>query len=55
MMNVLDVILTEIETVLGQVDEGQVRDVMQAFSKDQRVFANGEDVPAFPRGALQCT
>ena len=47
MNKTLDIILKEIEGVLSQVDEAQIADVMGAFSKDRRVFVDGEGRSGF--------
>ncbi len=47
MISVLGVILEEIGSVLGRVEETQVRDVMRAFSRDRRVFVDGEGRSGF--------
>ena len=43
----LDVILKEIEGVLAQIGEDQVSDVMASFSRERRVFVDGEGRSGF--------
>ncbi|MBQ7535619.1 MAG: SIS domain-containing protein [Stomatobaculum sp.] len=47
MNDTLNVILKEIEGVLAQVDDAQISDVMGAFSKERRVFVDGEGRSGF--------
>lgn len=47
MLHPLDIILSEIEGVLSQIREDQVNDVLQSFSKEQRVFVDGEGRSGF--------
>ncbi|MDO4960911.1 MAG: 6-phospho-3-hexuloisomerase [Eubacteriales bacterium] len=44
---VLDVILKEIEGVLAQVKDEELENVMASFSKDRRIFVDGEGRSGF--------
>ena len=48
----LDVILKEIEGVLAQIGEDQVSDVMASFSRERRVFVDGEGRSGFSAATL---
>ena len=47
MIETLEVILKEIEGVLSQVDEEELSKVMRSFSKERRVFVDGEGRSGF--------